>query len=439
MGDLQFPEGFLWGTAAAAHQVEGGDEASDWLAWEQSPGHIRDGSTSAVACDHWHRYEADFDLAAALGTNAHRLSVEWARVEPREGQWDGAAIAHYRAVLQALRARGITPMVTLHHFVNPAWLSEQGGWSNPGVVQLFGRYAAHVAAELGDLCRMWCTVNEPAGLAYQAYAQGYWPPQHRSLGEALKVLRHLLLGHAAAYRAIHAAQPGAMVGIPHYMRVFDPANPRSGLDCAVAAFRHKIFNQLVLEALTGGRMALPFGLGGGLDAVRGTFDYLGVDYYFRDRLAFDPARPGEAFGRAVPPDNPEPDTPFWCGEVYAEGLYRICMDLAKYGKPILITENGFMESGDARRPGNLVRHLEALWRAIRDGAPVGGYFHWSLMDNWEWAEGFTARFGLIGVDFATQQRTVKASGEVYRRICRANALPEELVREHGIVDGGWSA
>jgi beta-glucosidase len=391
-----------------------------------------------VACDHWNRYEEDFDLAAGLGTNAHRLSVEWARLEPREGHWDVEALAHYRSVLLALRARGIAPMVTLHHFVNPAWLSEQGGWANPGVVRLFGRYAAFVAAELGDLCRLWCTVNEPAGLAYQAYVQGYWPPQQRSLGAGLKALRHLLLAHAAAYRAIHAAQPGAMVGIPHYMRIFDPANPHSRLDRAVAAIRHKIFNQLVLEALSGGRMALPLGLGGGLEAVRDTYDYLGVDYYFRDRLAFDLSRPGEAFGRALPPEDLEPDAPFWRGEVYAEGLYRICMDLAKYGKPIYITENGFLESGDVRRPGDIVRHLEALWRAIRDGAPVRGYFHWSLMDNWEWAEGYSARFGLIHVDFGTQQRMVKTSGEVYRRVCQANALPESLLREHGIVGVGKS-
>lgn len=436
MGRLEFPAGFLWGTASAAHQVEGGNRNTDWWAWEQVAGRIRDGSRSGIACDHWNRYEEDFDLAARLATNAHRLSVEWAKVEPREGQWDPAAIAHYRSVLTALRARGITPMVTLHHFVNPAWLSEQGGWANPGVVALFGRYAARVAAELGDLCRMWCTVNEPAGLAYQAYLQGYWPPQQTSPAAALKVLRHLLLGHAAAYWALHAAQPTAMVGIPHYMRVFDPADPRSRLNRAAAGIRHKIFNQLVLEALTSGRMGLPAGLGSGLEKVRDTFDYLGVDYYFRDRLAFDLSRPGEAFGRAMTPDGLEPGAPFWQGEVYAEGLYRICMDLVKYGKPIYITENGFLDSGDARRLGNLVRHLEALWRAIRDGAPVRGYLYWSLTDNWEWAEGFAARFGLIHVDFGTQQRTVKASGEVYGRICQANAIPGDLLQQYMTAGGG---
>lgn len=442
MKEYRFPAGFLWGTSTAAHQVEGGDRHSDWWDWEQQPGHIRDGSRSGDACDHWNRFAGDFDLAAAMHTNAHRLGVEWARIEPVEGQWNGDAVAHYREVLKALRTRAIEPMVTLHHFVNPRWLAARGGWKNPGVVALFERYASFLARELGDLVRLWCTVNEPVGLAYQAYATGYWLPQQKSLGAAFDVLQHLLLGHAAAYRAVHSVQPQAQVGIPHYMRIFDPANPRSPLDRLAAGIRDTLFNASVLDALESGRLTLPLGMSRSVPEVAGACDYLGVDYYFGDRLAFDITRPGDAFGREVIPPGRPPDLPPWHGTLNADGFRRTCLRLSRYGKPIYVTENGFLDNTDSRRPAETVRHLLALWQAIQTGAPVKGYFHWSLMDNFEWAEGYTARFGLIHVDFATQKRTMKRSGELYAEICAANGLTEDMIARYApevlpeLPDGG---
>lgn len=428
--EYRFPQGFLWGTATSGHQVEGDNAASDWWQWEQVPGHIRDGTQSGLACDQWHRYETDFDLAMSMHTNAHRLGVEWSRVEPREGEWSGQALAHYRQVLLALRQRGLQPVVTLHHFVNPAWLAARGGWENPEAVGLFERYVGKVVEALGDLVSLWCTVNEPAGYAYQAFLIGYWPPQKRSLGSALTVLRHLLQGHAAAYRLIHRADPGAQVGIPHYMRVFDPANPRSPLDRMAAGVRDRAFNQLVLDAITVGKMRLPLGLGVRLPEVAGTYDYLGVDYYHRDQVAFDAKNPAQAFGRELPPADRQTAEPFWRGEYSPDGFYRTCIRLAALGKPIYVLENGFLDNADQQRPAHLIRHLVALHRAIQDGAPVKGYFHWSLLDNFEWAEGYSTRFGLVHVDFGTQERTIKRSGLLYGEICAANAVTEDMIRRY---------
>ena len=217
------------------------------------------------------------------------------------------------------------------------------------------------------------------------------------------------------------------MGIPHYMRIFDPANPRSRLDRLAAGIRDSFFNRSVLDALDRGRLTLPLGISQSLPEVAGTCDYIGVDYYFRDQLAFDLSRPGEAFGREITAARAAPDLPFWHGTVSADGFRRTLASLAKYGKPVYVTENGFLDNTDADRPANLIRHLLALWQAMRQGVPVKGYFHWSLTDNFEWAEGYTAHFGLVHVDFATQERTMKRSGQLYGEICAANGLTEEII------------
>jgi beta-glucosidase len=428
MNDLRFPAGFLWGTATAPHQVEGNNDNSDWWDWEQQPGHVRDGARSGLACDQWRRYEEDFDLAAAMHNNTHRLGVEWARVEPREGEWSGEALSHYRLVLQALQRRGITPMVTLHHFVNPRWLAAKGGWQNPEAVGLFERYAAKVVQELGDLIPLWCTVNEPMVHAYNGFVLGVWPPDKHSIRSAAVVLLHLLQGHAAAYRAIHAGQASAVVGLAHSLRIFDPANPASPLDRWAAGVRNAVMNVPVWDALVNGRIRYPFGLGAYLPEVAGTFDYFGVNYYHRDRVAFDLREAGQLFGRNLPPPDWEEGMPFFRGDVYPEGLYRLVMDLAPHGKPIYITENGLLDNDDRKRPGYIIEHLGEVHRAIQDGALVKGYYHWSLLDNFEWAEGYAARFGLVHTDFATQKRTMKRSGSLYGAIATANAITDEIVR-----------
>lgn len=439
--DLRFPADFVWGVASSSHQMEGGNTNNQWSAWEERGG-IATGERAGRACDWWEHAEDDFDRARALGVNGLRLGLEWSRIEPEEGRWDDGALARYRTMLQALRGRGIEPLVTLHHFTNPLWLEGAGAFASARVVPLFARYAARCVDALGDLCDFWCTVNEPNVYASLGYLLGTWPPGRT--GDALAVVRvqaNLLRAHAAAYRAIHAAQPAARVGLAHHIRIFDPARPTSPLDRCAAAGQDAAFNALVLSALTRGRAGGPLALvAGDLRAVRGTYDYVGVNYYSRELVAFDPRRPTELLGRrftrpgAERMDGGASATQHETfGEIYPDGLRRVALRLAALGRPIYVTENGTADAADDRRSAALVRTLAALHQALGQGVPVRGYYHWSLVDNFEWAEGWSARFGLIALDPATQVRTPRPSAEVYSRICHANALPADLLARYGVA------
>jgi beta-glucosidase len=426
---LCFPEGFLWGTATSSHQVEGNNKNNDWWEWEKEPGHILGGHRSGLACDWWNRAEEDFDLAREMGQNAHRLSLEWSRIEPREGEWDDDALARYRQMLVGLRERGLEPMVTLHHFTNPLWLVEKCGWETEAVVPLFECYVTKVAEELGDLVELWSVLNEPNVYAILSYTGGRWPPGKQNLLLAFKVLSNMLLAHGRAYRAIHRVRPQAQVGIAHAVRVFDAAEPNSRLDRWAAWIPDYIFNRLTLTALTEGILAFPLALNRKVPDLVDSADFLGINYYSRDLVAFDASRPGELFGRRFYPEGAEMSDGGY-GEVYPEGLYRLLKRLAAHGKPIYVTENGLPDEDDDQRPHFLLTHLAAMHRAIEEGIPVKGYFHWSLVDNFEWAEGWTLRFGLIALDVETQKRAVRRSGRLYKEICQAGAITEHMVRRY---------
>jgi beta-glucosidase len=432
---LRFPEGFLWGTATAAHQVEGNSVNNQWWAWEQQPGRIWHGDRSGLACNWWANAEADFDRAAAMGHNTHRLSIEWSRIEPREGEFESAAIARYRQILQALHDRGLKPAVTLHHFTDPLWLWTRGSWENRESIRYFARFVERVVGELGDLVDLWCTINEPAIVAALGYLIGPHPPDKHNLVACLRVLANLLRAHAVAYRTIHRLDGRARVGIVHNVRLFDPARPASRLDRAMARLYDYLFNRLVFLAVTDGHLRFPLSLDllGPYGPLIDSSDFLGVNYYTRDMVQFDPSRPGDLFTRRFPRPGAE-----WSdagqfgtyGEVYPEGLYRVLRAAAEYGKPILVTENGLPDGDDNQRPRFLLTHLAQLWRAIQDGVPVQGYYHWSLIDNFEWAEGWALRFGLIEFDPATQVRQVRRSGELYAEIAWANGITRDMVARY---------
>ena len=426
-----FPPGFLWGTATAAHQVEGQNFNADWWLWEQQPGRIRDGSTSRLACDHLRRYREDFDLLAHLHQNAHRLSVEWARIEPRPGEFDPAALAHYRRVLEALRERGIEPIVTLHHFTNPRWLAERGGWERPEVVDLFSRYVRRVVAEYDDLVRYWVTINEPGVYAYMSYLEGLWPPGVRSRRRAFQVARHMAYAHARAYHTVHdtSRRGDVRVGLAHHMRIFDPHRPRVVLDRVLARIADYLFNWCLLCALIDGVFRFPLGYGQRVALARDSLDFIGLNYYSRDRVTFDIRRPHRLFGRDHPPTSGS-HAPLSGWEIYPEGIYRLLRALSRFNKPILITENGIAEEGDDLRPAFILSHLLYVHRAIAEGAPVIGYLHWSALDNFEWIEGLRWRFGLIHVDFATQERRIKPSGYLYGQIAAANGLTAPMIERY---------
>jgi beta-glucosidase len=437
MSALKFPEGFLWGTATAAHQVEGDNSNNDWWEWEQTPGHVKHGDKSTVACDWWHgeRYRLDFDLARSTGIRAQRLSVEWSRLEPREGEWDENAFSFYRRLLASVREHDMVPLVTLHHFSNPRWLAAKGAWETGVIVPLFDRFAAKVVQELGDLCNFWVTINEPVIYAYAGYALGNWPPGKRNFRLAMRVLAIMLRGHAAAYNAIHTIQPNARVGIAHNLHCFRPANPRSSLNRVVVQLQDNIFNQLTLSALHDGSLRWPMGTDF-VPGLKGSQDFVGLNFYFSTRVAVDWSKPNSLFGRQLKAEpwgvsyDQELDQWFGKGDIDPDAFYLMIKSLVRFGKPIFITENGMTDRNDELRPAYLIRYLAAMHRAIAEGAAVKGYFYWSLLDNFEWIEGYSLRFGLVHVDFSTQERTLKHSAQIYGRIAQMNEIPDDLLQQY---------
>jgi len=426
---LRFPADFLWGTATSAHQVEG-QLANDWSEWERIPGKVKDGSNSARSCEWWAgRYEQDFDLARAMNQNALRLSIEWSRIEPTQGLWDGEAVARYREMLMALRERGIEPMVTLFHFTSPLWLAEQGGWENEAAIGYFERFAAKAAEELGDLVGLWCTINEPNVYAVYSYLLGLWPPQKRNLLTTLRVLRHQILAHVCAYRAIHERQPDARVGLAQSLRVFDPFRPHSSLDRWAARLQDHLFNELVLQPPASGVLPFPLGFNTALPGGADAQDFIGLNYYSRDMVSFDIGQPGLLFTRRFAKPGADFSMEGW-GEIYPDGLYRLLKRLKQYDKPIYITETGVPDNNDALRPRFLLTHLTAALRALQEGVPLKGFYFWSLVDNFEWADGFAARFGLVHLDLDSGQRMCKRSAELYGEVCRTGVISREVVERY---------
>ncbi|MDY7040058.1 MAG: glycoside hydrolase family 1 protein [Chloroflexota bacterium] len=438
---LRFPNEFLWGTATSSHQVEGDNVENDWWAWEQTPGHVEDGTTSGRACDWWNRAEEDLDRAAALGQNAHRLSVEWSRVEPRQGAWDAAALARYREIIAHMRRRGMEPMVTLHHFTNPLWLEERGSWENEEAIALFDRFVVQVVEALGDLVSLWCTINEPNVYAYMSWADGVWPPGKQDIFTAFKVMRYLVRAHVATYCSIHRIQPHAQVGIAHHLRPFDPLRPGSALDRLAASLQNRVFNDAVFEGMCSGRLIIPLGRGRVPEAgdENEFMDFVGLNYYTHEVVTFDLRRGGELFGRRLVRDGVELN--LFGEEIYPEGIYLCLKKLARYGKPIYITENGTSGHGDDRRRRYMLQHLAQVQRAAAEGVPVRGFFYWTLVDNFEWIKGWSTPFGLIHMDPATGERTPRLSAELYAEIARANVITREVVEKYapalvGVVFGG---
>lgn len=432
---LSFPNHFFWGTATAAHQVEGQNFNNDWWDWEQTHGHIKHGASARVANDWWNgRFREDFERAQSLGQNAHRLSVEWSRLEPQQGEWDDAAMTRYREMLTALRERGMEPFVTLVHFTNPRWFLARGGWLKDDAPELMERYSARVVEALGDLCHFWITLNEPNLYMLLSYIWTGRPPGSGSIVQGLRVARNLILAHYRAYAAIHSVQPNAQVSLAHQWRWIVPANEKSLLDRAVAWQSSYLTNEMFIRALTQGRMPVPLGRGEQIGNGKMPLDYFALNYYFENHVAFDVTRPGSVFARQLPSAWLE-GTPYQefadAGNVAPNAFHELLKMLARLQLPLYITENGVFEVGYDNQSPYLVRHLAAIHRAIQDGVKINGYFWWTLVDNFEWDAGYWLRFGLYQLDVATQIRTKRPVADVYAEIAGANGISDALTERYG--------
>lgn len=397
----KFPDNFLWGSSTSAHQVEGGN-TNQWSEWEnknakrlaseakQKNGKLKSWAVirsdaenpenyiSGKACDHYNRFEEDFDIAKSLGHTAHRLSIEWSRIEPREGEFDEKEIEHYRKVIRALRARNIEPFVTLWHWTHPLWVDKQGGWENKKTVSDFARYAKRITGSLPDVT-YWITLNEPLIYAGISYMAGTWPPQKKSALAYIKTIRNLIAAHTHTYRAIHT--PQNYVGIAKHSIAF------GGIGANIARWW---FNRYFLKKISDCQ------------------DFIGLNYYQHKNILF------EEKGKKQFSDIG------W--EIYPQGIFHTLQELKRYKKPIYITENGVADARDTLRAEFIKEHLLWIHKAIAEGVDVRGYLHWSLMDNFEWSEGFWPRFGLVEIDRKTLARNIRQSAYAYAEIIKHNGF-----------------
>ncbi len=397
MNNNSFAKNFLWGTATAAHQVEGNNSNTDFWEWEKKHKLVPD---SDEACDHYKLYKEDIKLIKNLNNNAHRLSIEWARIEPEEGKFSEKEINHYKEVLKELKKNNIKVFVTLHHFTNPTWFSKKGGWEKKENVKYFERYAKFCVEELKNLSNNWVIINEPNVYIALAYLKGFFPPQKRNLLLALKVYLNFARAHRILYKSIHNIQKNAEVGSAIAM-VYFKAN--------------SIIEKVFLPTI---KFITNFSF---LSLTRDCHDYLGINHYFlyildyRDLKLIKKIKPKD-YSKIVKREV----TDFgWL--VYPQGIYEVVTNAWKrYKIPIIITENGIADRKDVLRPAYIKNYLTWLKQAIVDGANVIGYFHWSLLDNIEWGQGTEIRFGLYETDFRTQKRIPRRSAAIYSEIAKSN-------------------
>jgi len=410
---LVFPKGFLWGTATSATQVEGHviNEWTDFVA--------QDGNHCRTACNHYHRYGEDIDWMASLGVKGYRMGIEWSRLQSGPGaELNQVEFDRYLDILKRLKQAGITPMLVLHHFSNPPWISKLGGWTNPAVVAAFVDYVRKLVPVLKDHVYIWNTFNEPDTYASLCYLLGGFPPCRKwRIGSFRKVIRHMADAHvqcSGVIRRLYTNGVTPEIGIAKNWTVFGAYHKFAFWDHALAGLCHYLFNEFVVDAFMGGERGR-------------ASNYLGLNYYGRSRfLNFQPLLPA---GGASPAQLKR--LGIVCDDMmerYPAGLGVMLKQLyARYQLPIYLTEHGAASSDSDFRIHDLNQHLEVLHQTMKSGVDVRGFFYWSLLDNFEWQFGYSKKFGLYSVDFADEAlpRKLTAVGEFYRQICRTSLLGME--------------
>lgn len=412
---FEFPDGFVWGTAACAHQTEGGNWNNDWWEWEHRPG-TPCAEPSGDAIDHYHRFEDDFALLGSQGHNAHRFGIEWARIEPEPGEFSNAALDHYKRVIDSLHNHRLTPFMTLHHFTSPRWLAAEGGWASPQVVDRFRRYSDVVARRLGERVPFVCTINEPQVVATAGFQATVFPPGAGDNTLFGPVTHNFIAAHAAALEAFREHVPQAKVGLVLATTDFQ------AIDEASMEKRDRIHHRMLgvyHRALRDG-LFTGFGPDTEIPGLAGASDFVGVNYY--TRAVIDVSAP---LNTASPP--PGAETTQMGYEVVPECFVTVLEEAAQAtGLPVYVTENGIGTDDDRQRIRFIARHLAAVRQAMDEGTDIRGYLYWCPMDNFEWAFGFARTFGLIAVDRTTFERRPKPSADYFGEICRTNAVDPKL-------------
>lgn len=429
---VEFPAGFQWGVSTSAHQFEGGNVHNQWHEWE-ARGRIRSGDTCGAACNWWLDAEADFDRAEQLGLNALRISLEWSRLEPRPGKWDKHAICRYRELLKAIRSRGMRVFASLHHFTHPTWFEYKGAFTSHEGAHQFDLFAERVITEFGDLCTDWVTFNEPNVYAAFGYLFGEFPPGRvNDLQFGMAALLGVHRAHAFAYDTIHRLQSDAGVGLAINYVLFRPATATLS-DRLLTRVYDAAFNRATLSLLKTGSMPGTMSMfTGRVPEVMGKIDFVGLNIYNRLHVRW-PKGEDKTGGIFVPPDVPQGDRgvelPY--GEACPDAVIPAVEAYAQLNKPIYILENGVPDRTDRIRPWVIVNTLHNIHRLIQRGFDIRGYFHWSLLDNFEWNEGWKLRFGLFEVDPRTQKRSPRLSARLYRDIVTQNAISDSALEHFG--------
>ncbi len=418
-----FPESFVFGVATAAYQVEGGID-NDWSDWERAgkckEPHVRCGRS----VDHWNRFDEDVGLIQKLGASAYRMSVEWARVEPEPGKFDDAAWASYRTRLERLGARGIRPVVTMHHFTHPRWFPAQTPWHEPSCLRSWERYAKKFAQLVQGLDVAVVTFNEPMVFLLGGYLAAQMPPGIADARKAWAALANLARAHVIARAALLDVSPRVTVGISQHLMDFVPARRWHPIDQALTRLADSSFNHALLEALTTGELKIRMpGIATGatkIDGGRDSMEYLGINYYTRSHLKFVAGKPFVQFEFRDVHQRGLTDIGW---EYYPEGFGRLLRTLKRYDKQVWVTENGIDDRTGLRRTKFIHDHLNQVLDARADGVDVQSYLHWSLLDNFEWLEGWGPRFGLYRVDFQTLERTATPACDYFRSVVDTRTVP----------------
>nr|MBE6544893.1 glycosyl hydrolase family protein [Oscillospiraceae bacterium] len=416
--------GLLLGSATAATQIEGGDENNNWARFARE-GKVDDGTSPVRACDHYNRWREDIDLMAEMGMQIYRFGIEWSRIEPVRGDFRPDVLAHYREEIEYMREKGIKPLLTLHHFNNPLWFEDMGGWTNKESAEIFLSFAERVIDRLGDIVDEYITINEPNVYCLNSLFYGIWPPEKKSLFAFVRAFSNMTEAHIKCYQLIHNKRAGmgksreeTLVSFANHLRVFAPKDIFNPWHKLCARFMEHMFQTAITDAMMTGKCVFPVIRHKGIERGR-YYDFIGINYYSRSTVS------GIADGVR---DDCERNDLGW--EIYHDGLIDLAGLLSmEYGSefPIFVTENGTCDNTDAFRARFIYDQLKLISETDNR---IERYYHWSFTDNFEWREGEAARFGVVHLDYETQKRTVKNSGRLYADIIKNGGVTDEAYEKY---------